>query len=250
MAASSIKVLVNADELLRHVAAHGAQTVADVARGMSIPRPSVYRLVDALVQGGWLAVDADNRVRLATDILRLAALAKAQNPLVRAAEEPLRDLRDLTGQTVYLCARRGDEVVCLERLQGLSVGLLELVPGGTLPPHAGAAARAIAAYDATLRHVAVSGGLPTLTERTMTSAEDLEEDSRRVRERGYSLSDGDVTAGVAALGVPVRSPGGDLAGAVSLAGMRDEILRDVPGAVAALRAAAERITADLEAARG
>lgn len=243
MATPSIKVLANADELLRVLGEGGPQTIADVARAMSIPRPSVYRLMDSMVHSGWVTSDDEGRVRLSADILRLGERAKHQNPLIRASEEPLRQLRDSTRQTVYLCVRRDAEIVCLDRLQGLSVGLLELVPGGTLPPHAGATARAIAAFDA--QFVVPTDSLIPLTPRTLTSPEEVSADHQAIRDRGYSISDEDVTVGVAALGAPVWADTARLVGAISVAGMREDILREPEVLAAHLQGAAAAIAGNL-----
>jgi DNA-binding IclR family transcriptional regulator len=243
MATASIKVLSNADALLHLLATHGAMSVADVARGMTIPRPSVYRLVDALVHAGWVNALPDGHVHLAPELLHLADAAKKQNPLVHAAEGPLRELRDSTGHTVYLCRRRDDEIVCLERYQGLGVGLLELVPGGVLPPNAGATSRVISAFDDELRAgLSTDAPFKALTQHTITTIDELEADARAIRERKYSISDGDVTIGVAAIGVPLWSSSGRLTGAISVAGLRDQVLTDVPAAVEALRATADAIS--------
>jgi DNA-binding IclR family transcriptional regulator len=105
------------------------------------------------------------------------------------------------------------------------VNLLVLSPGGTLPPHAGALSRAIVAFDDEFRKRAVSHQpFEPLTPHTLTTAEQLEADAELTRSRGFSLSDEDVTIGVAALGVPVFSATGQLAGALSVAGLRDEII--------------------------
>ncbi|MFD0996610.1 DNA-binding IclR family transcriptional regulator [Pseudoclavibacter chungangensis] len=243
MASSSIKVLDNVDELLGFLGAHGPRTVPDIARSVSVPRSSVYRLVDAAEHVGLVRTGDDGRVGLAIEMLSLAATAARQNPLVVAAAPILRELRDLLGQSVYLCVRRGDEIVCLLLFQGLSIGLMELLPGGTLPPYAGATARVIVANDPEL--LASPAAVPSrrLTAATMGTHDELRADVHLVRERGYALSDGDVTPGVAALGVHVRDDTGALLGAISVAGVRDEIMGAFDRSLEALRTASERISA-------
>lgn len=242
---SSIKVLDNVDELLTLLGTSGPQTIPDIARGMVIPRSSVYRLVDATVHAGYAQVHDDGTIGLAVDLLRLASIAASQNPLVLAAEPVLRSLRDEVGHTVYLCARRDLEVVCLGRYQGLNVGLLELVPGGTLPPHAGATSRVIAAYDDAL-HAANADPELRMTDRTIMTADGLRAASAEARRLGYVLSDGDVTDGVAAIGIPVFGANGDLSCAISVAGVRDEMLGEFDHLLERLRAAARAINERLE----
>ncbi len=44
------------------------------------------------------------------------------------------------------------------------------------------------------------------------------------RVRGYTISDGDVTAGIASLGPPIRDASGSVIAALSVSGLRDEVL--------------------------
>ena len=54
----------------------------------------------------------------------------------------------------------------------------------------------------------------------------IETDIDQVRRRGYAVSDGDVTPGIAALGAPVFNHRGDLVAAISVSGLRAQVLGD------------------------
>lgn len=68
------------------------------------------------------------------------------------------------------------------------------------------------------------GELEQFTPKTIHSADELEQDAKEIRKRGYSISDEDVTEGIAAIGVPVFGPKGELRCAISVAGFRAEVL--------------------------
>jgi len=54
----------------------------------------------------------------------------------RQAALPLMErIHERTGETVFLCVRRGDEAVCIERLDGLRVQSLALRLRDSLPLH-------------------------------------------------------------------------------------------------------------------
>ena len=63
----------------------------------------------------------------------------------QAALPHMEHLHDMTGETVFLCVRRGLRAVCIERIEGSHVVSLALRLGGSLPLHAGAAPRALLA---------------------------------------------------------------------------------------------------------
>src|SRR4029078_13046998 len=56
------------------------------------------------------------------------------------------------------------------------------------------------------------------------AAVDLERILADVRKRGYAISDGDVTTGIAALGAPVFNHRHELVASISISGLRAQIL--------------------------
>ena len=57
--------------------------------------------------------------------------------------------------------------------------------------------------DADAERYLAGAPFPAYNENTLVSVEQLREDIRLTRERGYALSDEDVTLGVGAVGVPI-----------------------------------------------
>jgi DNA-binding IclR family transcriptional regulator len=86
--------------------------------------------------------------------------------------------------------------------------------------HAVAAGKAILAElpEARVREVLDRRGLPALTANTITDEETLFEELATVRERGVSFNDEESIDGLRAVGVPVRSPDGEVLGALTVAG--------------------------------
>lgn len=246
MAAKPIKVMANSADLLNALADNGPMGVADIAEAIAMPRPSVYRLLDALQHVGLVSIRDDGRAQLGTRILHLASASLQGIPEVSAARPAMARLNELTGQTVYLCAVRNQLVTCLDWVKGTKVTLLLLNPGSSLPPHAGATSRAILAWDEELRRsVTASAPLQEFTPKTLTTAEQVETDATAIRGRGFSISDEDVTIGVAALGVPLFDSRGALRGALSVAGLRDHVLPYQQEYVALLLEAASEVSAKL-----
>ena len=92
---------------------------ADLAAQLQLPRTTLYRLLGTLVQRGLLRRDPLRRVYgLGMRCFEYARAAYAMPDLVAAAGAELRGLRDMTGETVYLAARDGLDVVALERWDG------------------------------------------------------------------------------------------------------------------------------------
>ena len=214
-----IKVLANADDVIDALSREGALTPAEIADRVRIPRPSVYRLLDGMHAIGLTEPLPDSRTRLSLRWLHLADRARAGMREWAGAHGVLADLVERTGQTAYLTVLRGDEAVCVDWEQGQGIGVLVLKPGRTLPLHAGAAGRTLLAFAADVDRYLEKGDRRRFTAKTLVDAQDLRADAEATRSRGFAVSDEDVTDGIGALGVPLRTPAGSVIGALSLAGL-------------------------------
>lgn len=238
-----IRVLANADDVIQLLAAEGDLTPAEISERLNIPRPSVYRLIDGLGAVGFTDPLTEGAARLSMNWLHLADRAREGFDEWVGADQALQELVDRTRQTAYLSVRRGGEAVCLQWKQGRAIGVLLLRPGRSLPLHAGAAGRSFLAFDSVIDEYLsqTEGKRKSFTRRTLLHEADLREDARQSRSRGYTVSDEDVTDGVAAFGVPLRIDNGPMKAALSIAGSRMDVMPREDELVDALHAASKLI---------
>lgn len=229
-------------DVVQLVAARGALSIAEVAEQVDMPRASVYRLTDALVHARLLEVAADGKIRASLRCLRLGDVARAGLVEWAAARDVLDSLSDQTGQTTYLSVPAADRALCIDWSRGRGISVLALKPGRFLPLHAGAAGRVTLAYrPEPLEDYLRLAPFPSLTPATLTTAKALRADVASTRERGFSVSDEDVTSGIGALGVPLLAEDGALLGALSLAGLAAEVRQGQLELSTALRRSARRL---------
>ena len=247
---SGIRVLDKAFELIEILRGAGELTAAELAARLGEPRASVYRLLTSLQVHGF--VDPGSRrgtFRLGLGLARLGAAALAELDIRTVARPAMNRIHDETGETVFLCVVSGDSAVCVERLDGLHVQSLAMQLGGALPLHAGAAGVALLAAESTARRERYLDdvALTPLTPGAGLTPAGLRRLLEQTRRQGYSVSDGDVTVGIAALGAAVFDHAGELAGAVSISGLRELIVGDAvrEANVIRIREAAAEISAAL-----
>lgn len=226
----------------------GQMTAVEVAELVGEPVSSTYRLLTSLTTMGW--VDRGSRrgsYRLGLFFMGVGGLVEAGVDLRERALPAMRELVGSTRATTYLCVRRGVRAVCIERLDGRDVRSLAMELGDSLPLYLGAGPTALLAFLPPGERAAVVEELEA-EPRLWPDAprrEEVERAVRSIRARGYSVSDEDVTTGVAAIGAPVLNHRREIEAAVSVSGLRDQVLGDRQGTVDAVLAAAREISRSL-----
>jgi DNA-binding IclR family transcriptional regulator len=235
-------ILQRSSNLVHLLAERGPLSTADAAEQIGMPRPSLYRLSDALTQARLIEPTADGRLRASLHWLRLADAARRGMTEWSGARTVLDDLASTTGQTVYLSVPRADQAVCIDWSRGRGVNVLALKPGRTLPLYAGAAGRVTLAFrPEPVEEYLQRAPFPPFTEHTLTRASELRADVAATRNRGYSVSDEDVTPGIGALGVPLNNDG-TFRGALSIAGLAEDLRAEREKFTAALLSSAARLS--------
>lgn len=244
--------VVRAARLLEmFTAEHPELSLSALTSRLGYNKATTYRLAQTLVSVGYLEQDEASRAyRLGLALIRLGQVASANSDVRSRALEQMARLRDTFGETVYLLVTRDDRSVCIERLEGTKpIRDLSATPGDAFPLFVGAGGIAMLATmsDAERSRVLDAGELGPDERRT------IEAQLLDCTTRGYATATGDIQAGAGAVAAPIFDDVGELAGALSMGGARQQIIdrRDELGvAVAeAARLATRRATDRAEGVR-
>ena len=245
-----LELISKAGAVLDILEQHKEASAADLAAALGEPLSSVYRLLQSLTTTGW--VDRGSRrgaYRLGLSLMTIGGLVEDHLDIRDASLPSLRELVDATNVTSFLCVRRGPRAVCLERIEGYAVQSLAMLLGGSLPLYAGAAPRALLAFLPVAEQSAIlkDTSQQLRDDPPRPDDKDIIADIARIRAAGYSVSDGDVTPGIAALGAPVFNHRGEVQGALSLSGLRGQVLNpaSVDDTIELLRHSAGKASAAL-----
>ncbi len=241
----SIRVLQKSAAILDSLAARTEMTAAEIAEEIDEPRSSVYRLLSSLRGLGFVDPGhRDGTFRLGIKLLRLGAAVAAGYDERAAARPVMEDLARRSGETVFLCVRRGWNAVCIERIEGEMVQSLALKLGGSMPLHLGGAPRVLLAYEdrSVWEEYLATQELTALTQNSVTNADELLRSLLSIRKNGYAISDEDITLGIAAVGAPIYDYNGRICAALSISGTRPLILGDVAHTTGLVVDAAKRIS--------
>jgi DNA-binding IclR family transcriptional regulator len=222
-----IRALAKAVHLLEQLAEAREATPRRLAELLDEPRTTTYRLLRSLealdlVEPG----SQPGSYRLGWKLMRLGAAVVERLDERQAALPVMEHVHERVGETVFLLVRRGWDAVCIERLEGLRVQSLALRLGGSLPLHAGAGPRALLAWEPrdVWEEYVQSGRLTALAAGTPMTRSALFRELATTLDRGYAVSDEDVTPGIASLGAPIFDYTGNVRAALSIGGLKSLVL--------------------------
>jgi DNA-binding IclR family transcriptional regulator len=204
---------------------HSMLSVVEISRYLDLPGSSVYRYIGAL-KGRGLVDECEKQgyYKLGPKVAELAEKLWERPKISNIARPVMRLLQKKTGETVLLNVRRGYRVVAVERVESDREFRVSGYKGLDMFMHAGAAAKVIMAHlDESELEKAIAEGLPKITRTTITDPQKLREDLRRIREKGYCVSAGELVAGTRGIAAPVFDGDGKLVAGLSLIGPAQRI---------------------------
>ncbi|KRA25926.1 IclR family transcriptional regulator [Microbacterium sp. Root61] len=205
-----------ADQTLRilsHLARQpGPVSAQTLATTLEIPRSSVYHLLDALQQHGFVVhLAAERRWGLGTAAFELAGGFARQQPLARLGRPLAGALTDRIGESTHLAVMTGRDVLYIVEERAARRPALVTDVGVRLPAHLTATGRAMLAALSREQVRALYPDASSFADRTGRGPQnprELRDELRRVRTDGYAVEDGEVSLGLRSVAVAVLDHAG------------------------------------------
>ncbi|MET0860073.1 MAG: IclR family transcriptional regulator [Microbacterium sp.] len=205
-----------ADQTLRilaHLARQRGPTAArTIATQLDIPRSTVYHLLAALQEHGFVVhLESERRWGLGVAAFELGGGYARQDPLARLGRPLLSELVDRTGESAHLAVMHGRDVLYIVEERAPRRPALVTDVGVRLPAHLTASGRAMLAALPRPQVRALYPDASAFSDRTgrgPARPADLREVLREARARGFAFEDGEVTLGLGSIGVAVRDHAG------------------------------------------
>lgn len=240
----SIRAVERAFDILDVIArSPGGISLVDVSKAIDLPKSSVFRYLSTLERRGHV-------IRSGEEMFLLGAGRSFMRP-----REVARLCAAAVGRMQELC-RRFDETINLGTLDGHRIIYLEVVEspkamrfaasrGSSDPIHSSALGKMISSSltDEEVRGILAVEGMPAMTGKTITSPEVFLAELKLVRERGYSIDEGENEDGGRCVAVALAHPFG---AAMSLSAPATRLPREnLPEVAATLRRAADDIAQEV-----
>jgi IclR family KDG regulon transcriptional repressor len=216
------KSLQKALRILIYLGENGPElSLGQLAAALNLNKSTVHRLLQALQKFGMVERSANGeRYRLGLRLHELGVKAVESRTLRAEAHPLLREMARHCREAVSLAVPAADGVLCLDRVDSPeTVITIRTAVGARFPAHCTAAAKAVLAYlpPEQVDHILAATEMVGYTPFTMTSAAEVKQNLRQIRQRGYALDHQELERGLSGVAVPVIAQANIIA-AVGIAG--------------------------------
>jgi DNA-binding IclR family transcriptional regulator len=223
----------------------GPVPASTIGSALDLPRAPVYQLVNVLQERGFVVhMPEERRYGLGVRSLELSSGYSRQEPLAHLGRSLVAGLVDQVGESAHLAVLHGRDVVYVVEERAARRPALVTGVGVRLPSHLTASGRALLAAlpAAQLRALFPdAGAFADRTGRSPRSYRELRTVLQQTRQQGFASEDGEVTEGMASVGVAVLDHVGWPAAGIAVTFPKENIAEDGwPGLAAHIsRTAAE-----------
>jgi IclR family KDG regulon transcriptional repressor len=212
----SIERVFDILELLSHESK--GLNLTKIGTSLDLHKSTVHRLLSVLKKRGYIEqVEESGRYRLGLGFVELASLFLNSIEFKTEAEPHLRQLSQITGQTVFLATLQGSEVVYLEKVEQYNSLRKYSIIGQRRPVYCTALGKALVMHRplAELEQMLKDSPFQKFMPHTHTDLESLLRDLKTCRERGWSTDNEEYEPNVQCVGAPIFDYRGTVVAAVS-----------------------------------
>ncbi|HMM28534.1 MAG: IclR family transcriptional regulator [Chloroflexota bacterium] len=208
---------------------NNGRSISELSEASGLPLGTAHRLLSTLVQLGYVEQDPETRLYgLGLRFLHLHGHVIRRLNLAEQAMPQMKALMRRVNETVHLAVFDNDEILYIDRVEGLqTVGMYTQI-GKRAPAHATALGKAMLAFmpDSVWRSVVEHKGLPRLSPTTITTVEAFEEELARTRQRGYAIDNSEAGENVRCVAAPIYDYTGQVIAAASISGPANRMRPD------------------------
>ena len=204
---SSLKAL-QVLSALSHATSSASITELSEVTGLSAS--TIHRILQELVETGYALKNEERKYYLGFEAMAFGMRMKTSDYLLKAAQEEMRRLNDLSRETIHLIALDNYQGIYIGKLDAQNqVGLRSQI-GWNLPLYCTGGGKAILANQTEewLQTYLMNEPRKRITDNTFVEAGPLSRELVRVRTRGYSLDNREHHTDVVCVAAPIFSAEG------------------------------------------
>ena len=188
-------------------------TPTEINQSLNLPKPTIHRLFSTLEEEGFVQREPDGRSFSCGRRLRDLAVNTVSSLRARTARLAVMErLAEEIGETCNLAIPERNGMVYLDRVETKWPLRIQLPVGTEVPFYCTASGKMyLSTLNAThLKRYLGSARFEAHTPRTLTTADQLEQEFRAIQRRGYSTDNEEFMEGMIAVAVPISGSDGRL----------------------------------------
>jgi IclR family transcriptional regulator, acetate operon repressor len=201
---NGVQSVERAIDVLELMADAGGQLgLSDLAEASGLPIATIHRLTRTLANRGYVRQLPSRRYALGPGLIKLGEVSGRM--LGTWSLPQLRMLTEQTGETSNMAMLDGAMVIYIAQVPSRHSMRMFTEVGRRVYLHCTGVGKAILCQlpDSTVRNIVAQTGMPAQTPTTITDIDELMSELARIRERGYSVDEGEQEVGVRCYAVPV-----------------------------------------------
>ena len=212
---------------IEYLAQSGPTGLQDLSNELGLNKSTVHRILNSLICMDYVRQDAETlKYSLSFKFCRISNQILAQNSLIDIARPYIKQLAELSGETVHLVQIDHIHAVYIDKVESPrnSVRLVSMV-GKSIPLYCSGVGKAMLADmpDEKIRSVWEQSEIRKMTEYTITDPARFQEEIREIRRNGYALDNEENEPGVRCIAVSLRSFQGKPSYALSISAPKDRM---------------------------
>jgi DNA-binding IclR family transcriptional regulator len=231
--------------ILALLAERGDLGITEIAQGLGVHKSTAFRLVSTLERHDIVSQTEDRgKYHLGVGVLRLAGATRVRLDLVHESRPMTKELAAKVGETVNITVMSGREALYLDQVAGPSALQIHMWVGQRIPLHATSNGKALLAFaDTGVVEALLQDPLPQLTEYTIGTVAQLQDELGLIRERGFAIAIDELELGLTAVAAPIFGVDGHVVASVSASGPTFRLPADrLPAVAEDVRSAAAAIS--------
>jgi IclR family pca regulon transcriptional regulator len=194
--------------------------LADISRQSGTNNATATRILHTFSELGYIRRDQQGRFYLTPKLLSLGHASMSTMSWRQMAQHYLEILAKKTAETVNLSVLQNNELMYLIRINNTGRILpFDLQLGSRLPLHCTSMGKSLLAFlnSKKLDRILTDYEYTTLTHRTIGNEKDFRKELARVKDKGYSVNDEELSVGLRSVAAPIKDTDGYAIAALNIA---------------------------------
>lgn len=207
--------------------------VGEISEKADLHKSTAHRLLATLVDRGYVKQNQHNQYQLTLKLFELGSRSVEELDMLEVARPHLVQIMESVNEVVHLVILEGDVIVYIDKVEPDTTIRMHSRIGISRPLYCTSVGKAILSTmdDDEVERNWRKSEINQLTQYTITDLDEMKEELKLIRERGYAIDEQENELGVRCIAIPLLDYTKKACGAISISGpverMTDEALKNI-----------------------